>query len=1556
MSTTQERLDQLASASAAANAVTNDSTSNQVTPPSTPLSPPTQSAGGEIPADAQITPGQGHGQGLAGGIAQTAHDLPSIITHGITDAVNQTVKSHLDLMDWLDAHGILSKGDPNNPDAKSPAGIAHSMLTAQQNAQVQKDQKDTVARAQGGQLIPDSVLPKRPLTGAGEMISGILTFTAGLAASAAVLPEYEGGKIAKATYGAVKGGVAQWFTSDPNGRRLANLVGDNLPLAKVVTDYMSSKPGDTEMEKRMKSGIEGMGFGLAQEALIAGLKLLRVNRLWTDAAGPAKDALSFERQDAIKAVQDSLKKNGIVDSHQNVDGSWTVKAIEQPKPKMVDRTVNGPNGPQVVKAVDNGTGLKNPVTAELDPADARPKLKNGGGPITDAERRAAPSPQATADDAGARFTQEDFLKKFKLKDGVKFEDLYKKGIIGPEETATIHSGENAVTVPGGKFTLHQPEELNNFLKQQKETTFTGPNGEILDTRRVLEDRRNYTRTAKTQRAPDGPVFARRQGDVAAVAEAPKVTLTEDPNFPGTHHIVHPEDGNIGQITTHPEGDTAIQIDDTQLSNNKYKGQGIGSSAYQQLADKTLADGKELWSDSSVSNEAARMYDSLERKGYTVEKNPLAEQGKAPNDSDVWAMPASSKEPVFKVTKGPEVKPEAPATPPVPLEAPLRFETQAEAESYAASLNAAHQENQQLLTRPTTEITPEQAGALHAQIKDLISADNPWLSQSTGIDFNLGKVDTSEETQAALEAVSQMFRKELDAARGGAVLTNDQLLQGMSDFFGANEHDVDKIIADLERADVKPNDVPIRMNAGKVMMDEVTPQVMKWSALMDSNPDNPVAAQWLAKKLQDLVRIAEVTKGRITSSARTTASGRIPLSTLKTSLNGAVKESAQSEADLLGKKFLIALPHLPPDQLQAFARKVSMTNGDPATLLQMMHLIAQTSDKDLANPTWVEKMNFIWTAGILSGPRTAARNLLGNTIALTATPVERYLTGMWGHVTNQFGEGARANNRAIRQEGFDLATGYFTNLQDSVKAAAKAFAQDKPIIESGNLTNEIQNPFQGYLGTAVGLPSRSLMAQDEFFKNMAHRSFVRATALREAAERGMVGEEAADFVTKKMEASMVNGVSLNNNALAFAQNATFTNPLKQGTVGASLSTFTNNHPLFRFAALPFVKTPTNIILWTWDRTPGIAFALKANREALMAGGERAAEVMARQSTGAVAWGAGVYFAANGMLTGSGPKDPVQQKLWRDADNDPYTVRIDGKKIPYSNLDPLLTPFGIIADAVTASGELQAHHEDNIVMAFTTALSRNLASKSYLYGLTDFMNAAFSGKSNTMNEWMKNRVGSFVPSVAKQMNTDPEMREMRTYMDQIIGGIPGLSRTLPARSTFFGDAVMKAPFTGDLKMNPFSASPYVKDTHIEDKLLELGRDFSYPSHNYPGTDVDMTSRDWGVRGNQTAYDRMLELMAHPGDGAPSLKEVLGSIVDADGWDQLSPGVPGIDQGGTQFALINKQVQNYRRIAMDKVYLEFPELAKAVEKSKVTKKVAHKGGQAALDAISGYLNDSN
>lgn len=70
-----------------------------------------------------------------------------------------------------------------------------------------------------------------------------------------------------------------------------------------------------------------------------------------------------------------------------------------------------------------------------------------------------------------------------------------------------------------------------------------------------------------------------------------------------------------------------------------KGKGYGIAAYQKLADFALSTGRELWSDDSVSPEAARVYRALERRGYKVE--------------EITADRAGYGDPNFKVTAAPE---------------------------------------------------------------------------------------------------------------------------------------------------------------------------------------------------------------------------------------------------------------------------------------------------------------------------------------------------------------------------------------------------------------------------------------------------------------------------------------------------------------------------------------------------------------------------------------------------------------------------------------------------------------------------------------------------------------------------------------------------------------------------------------------------------------------------------------------------------------------------------------------------------------------------------------
>jgi hypothetical protein len=83
----------------------------------------------------------------------------------------------------------------------------------------------------------------------------------------------------------------------------------------------------------------------------------------------------------------------------------------------------------------------------------------------------------------------------------------------------------------------------------------------------------------------------------------------------------------------------VQIQASNLKPGTPIGEGHGTELYRAIIDKALADGYTVESSRAVSVDARRLYDGLQRKGYTVETvNPEGTKG--------------SREPVYRITAGP----------------------------------------------------------------------------------------------------------------------------------------------------------------------------------------------------------------------------------------------------------------------------------------------------------------------------------------------------------------------------------------------------------------------------------------------------------------------------------------------------------------------------------------------------------------------------------------------------------------------------------------------------------------------------------------------------------------------------------------------------------------------------------------------------------------------------------------------------------------------------------------------------------------------------------------
>jgi ribosomal protein S18 acetylase RimI-like enzyme len=102
-------------------------------------------------------------------------------------------------------------------------------------------------------------------------------------------------------------------------------------------------------------------------------------------------------------------------------------------------------------------------------------------------------------------------------------------------------------------------------------------------------------------------------------------------------------------------DGALHISSSELAPD-LRGAGIGTAMYRALVDEAHARGLRVFSDSTVSADAVRVYDSLRRRGYDVQRTPGGGELMSPSGASEGAFGAGAVSPAFEVRakqRGPE---------------------------------------------------------------------------------------------------------------------------------------------------------------------------------------------------------------------------------------------------------------------------------------------------------------------------------------------------------------------------------------------------------------------------------------------------------------------------------------------------------------------------------------------------------------------------------------------------------------------------------------------------------------------------------------------------------------------------------------------------------------------------------------------------------------------------------------------------------------------------------------------------------------------------------------
>ena len=565
------------------------------------------------------------------------------------------------------------------------------------------------------------------------------------------------------------------------------------------------------------------------------------------------------------------------------------------------------------------------------------------------------------------------------------------------------------------------------------------------------------------------------------------------------------------------------------------------------------------------------------------------------------------------------------------------------------------------------------------------------------------------------------------------------------------------------------------------------------------------------------------------------------------------------------------------RLRLITKKLQAAQGNPQALQKMA-----SESKFMRG---VKIQNEIFINSILSGPETHAVNIMSTALNTLARPLENTL----GSVSGQGFDSMQA-----MRGGKEL---YYlmSSITDSLKAAKQAFQIEDNIVNPGAMIQEadrFQIRMEGdkplaniinTLGTVVRLPGRFLLAEDEFFKQLNFRAYVKASAWEDGMRKGLQGADLQKHIQQQFDGTIeiVNKNSMANikdqsvlnlyeKAQKYAAETTFTADLPEDSLGAAIQGV-SRHPFGR-VVLPFVRTPVNIFKAQVRRTPGVNMALKEYRQALRSTDPSvAAKARGEMYLGGALWSiaGATAFAINDpmselAITGGGPSDFNMLNQKRATGWQPYSFRFllkdedgnvrmgkDGKPryeyVSFRRLDPWASFLMMAADAAAITGGLSKQDRDDFGVAASVALGRNITNKTYLQGITEL--ADLLGKPQFLQNWLARRAAATVNpfsalgrSVKRNVTSDREILDkkvragddgfiwLRKFHNELATTVLGYSGNLRPMRNFITGSIIEYPvgYGPDTMsvLNPIKETSSINNTVLT-TLDEIGARITQPS---------------------------------------------------------------------------------------------------------------------------------
>lgn len=581
-------------------------------------------------------------------------------------------------------------------------------------------------------------------------------------------------------------------------------------------------------------------------------------------------------------------------------------------------------------------------------------------------------------------------------------------------------------------------------------------------------------------------------------------------------------------------------------------------------------------------------------------------------------------------------------------------------------------------------------------------------------------------------------------------------------------------------------------------------------------------------------------------------------------------------------------------------------------------------------------------GLLSNPTTHAMNIVSNsTFGLYQIP-ERLIASMYSNfLPNAVREGRMPNivfkwgdllpgsaeDKIAYDEALTMVQSLRNGVVEGLELASVAFKKNQPSdlmskieMQRGGELPSISSAAFGieqdkwlgkaidYYGTAVTLPGRMLMTEDEFFKGWMYRMDLNTQitrrskkVYREALESGMSEADAL----AKMEAEAISLFQnpprdMDEAALLFAQKGTFTADLPP-----ALKSLQNvfNHPALKII-VPFFKTPANIGLQVLERTPFAPLSSQW-REEIAKGGVYRDMALAKVTLGSAVLATFGALAAEGKITGSGPVRKEDREALLRTGWQPYSIKIGDKYYSYRGMDPMSAFLAIASDySEYAQRETDDSKIAEVFLGGSLGFYEYFAQQPYLQGLADItklMGLGKQGQDEDANikktiDGLVKQVGSFTiggsPAGAYssllagiERLSDPTNRDTRASPELPMGvrgfveafnryksRLPYFSADLPEALNLWGDPIKSGTGAAyELVLPTRVTSEQFSD--VDHALVRMGSPIGMPDRKIEGIEMNafQYNRLLTIYGKDLlAKDAILDIINTPGFTDLSLKD--------------------------------------------------------------------------------------